>query len=75
MRVAAIRIDVHPIGEIWYIQHIHAHNKPYVATFHVVINGVEQGHCSRERGLPSQSTAHWLTDLWVPTLFLSPLSQ
>jgi hypothetical protein len=37
------------------------------------INRVEQGHCSWEKGLPTQSTARRLTDPWVRTSF-SPKS-
>jgi hypothetical protein len=47
----------------------------YVPTFHVVINRVEQGHCSQERWLPTSSPARQLTDPWVPTQFLFPLSH
>jgi hypothetical protein len=36
-----------------------------------VLNKVEQGHCSREKGLPTQFTAYQLIDLWVCTQFLS----
>jgi hypothetical protein len=46
---------------------------PCIATFRVVMNRVEQGHYSRERGLPTTSPTHRLIDLWVPCNF-SPLS-
>jgi hypothetical protein len=36
-----------------------------------VIDRVEQCHCSREKGLSTQSTSHWLTDLWIRIQFLS----
>jgi hypothetical protein len=36
-----------------------------------VIDRVEQGHCSREKGLLTQSTTHQLTDPWVYNQFLS----
>jgi hypothetical protein len=36
-----------------------------------VIDRVEQGHCSREKGSLIQSTARQLADLWVCTRFLS----
>jgi hypothetical protein len=36
-----------------------------------VINRVEQGHYSWEKGLPTQSTSCRLTDPWVCTQFLS----
>jgi hypothetical protein len=48
---------------------------PHKATLHEVINRVEQGHCSREKGLPTQSTTHRLTDPWVQTQFLSWANQ
>jgi hypothetical protein len=44
---------------------------PHIATLCEVVNRVEQGHCSREKGLPTQSTAHRLTDRRVHTQFLS----
>jgi hypothetical protein len=44
---------------------------PHIATFHIVINRFEQIHCTREEGLPTQSTAHRLTDPWVCTQLLS----
>jgi hypothetical protein len=40
---------------------------PYIATFYTVINRFEQIHCTREEGLPTQSTARWPSDLWVRT--------
>jgi hypothetical protein len=43
----------------------------HIATFHVAINRVEQGHYSREEGLPTQSIARRLIDPWVRTQFLS----
>jgi hypothetical protein len=48
---------------------------PHIATLCEVINRDEQGHCSREKGLPTQSTAHRLTDPWVHTQFLSRANQ
>jgi hypothetical protein len=36
-----------------------------------VIDRVEQGHCSQEKRLPTQSTTRRLTDPWVCTQFLS----
>jgi hypothetical protein len=42
-----------------------------IATFHKVVNSDRQSHCSREKGLPTQSTARRLTDPWVRTQFLS----
>jgi hypothetical protein len=38
-------------------------------------NSVVQSHCSREKGLPTQSTACRLIDPWVRTQFLSWASQ
>jgi hypothetical protein len=43
----------------------------HIATFRVVINRFEQIHCSREEGLPTQSTAQWLTGPWVRIQLLS----
>jgi hypothetical protein len=40
-----------------------------------VTNRVGHSHCSREKGLPTQSTACRLTDPWVRTQFLSRVSQ
>jgi hypothetical protein len=48
---------------------------PYMATFHVVINRVEQVHYSREKGLLTQSTARRLTDLRVRTKFFSRVNH
>jgi hypothetical protein len=48
---------------------------PHIATLHEVINRVEQDNCSREKMLPTQSTACWLTDPWVHTQFLSRANQ
>jgi hypothetical protein len=46
-----------------------------IATFHIVINRVEQDHCSREKWLSTQSIAHRLIDPWVHTQFLSQANQ
>jgi hypothetical protein len=48
---------------------------PHIENLREVINRVEQGHCSREKGLPTQSTARRLTDPWVHTQFLSRTNQ
>jgi hypothetical protein len=42
-----------------------------IATFREVINSDGQSRCSREKGLPTQSTARRLTDPWIRTQFLS----
>jgi hypothetical protein len=44
---------------------------PHIATFRTVVNRFEQIHCTREEGLPTQSTARWLTDPRVHTQLLS----
>jgi hypothetical protein len=44
---------------------------PHIATFHGVINRVEQGHCSWEKGLSVQSPARQPIDPWVCTQFFS----
>jgi hypothetical protein len=40
-----------------------------------VTDKVEQSHCSQEKGLLTQSTAHRLTDLWIRRQFLSRANQ
>jgi hypothetical protein len=40
-----------------------------------VIIKVGQSHCSQEKGLPTQSTTHQLTNPWVRTQFLSQANQ
>jgi hypothetical protein len=40
-----------------------------------VIDRVGQSHCSREKGLPTQSTARRMTDPWVRIQFLSWANQ
>jgi hypothetical protein len=54
---------------------IHISHDSHIATFHVVINRVEQDHCSWEKGLSTQSTARRLTDPRVRTQFLSWANQ
>jgi hypothetical protein len=48
---------------------------PRIATFCKPLTNLNGSHCSREKGLPTQSTARRLTDLWVHTQFLSQVSQ
>jgi hypothetical protein len=48
---------------------------PHIATFHIVINRFEQIHCTREEGLPTQSTTRRPTDPQVRTQLLSHNSQ
>jgi hypothetical protein len=50
---------------------MHISHSLRIATFRIVINRVEQIHCRRKKGLPSQSTARWLADSWDHTQFLS----
>jgi hypothetical protein len=50
---------------------IHISRHPHIAVFREVINSNAQSHCSREKGLLTQSTARQLTNLWVRTQFLS----
>jgi hypothetical protein len=47
----------------------------YVAIFCVLVNRLEQIHCLREEGLPTQSTPRWLTDPWVCIQLLYHNSQ
>jgi hypothetical protein len=44
---------------------------PHIATFHAVINRFEQIHCTRDEGLPTQSTARRPSDPRVRTQLLS----
>jgi hypothetical protein len=87
-RVAAIWIDVHPAEENptntthTLLTPVHVRPayascgwSPYVATFHEVLTDLDKSHCSREKGLPTQSTARRLTDPWVRTQLLSRTSQ
>jgi hypothetical protein len=55
---------------VWF-QTIRISHGQRIATFYVVINRVDQGNCSQEKGLPTQSTAWQLTDPRVHTQFLS----
>jgi hypothetical protein len=48
---------------------------PHIATFHTVINRFEQIHCTREEGLPTQSTARQPSNPRVRTQPLSHNSQ
>jgi hypothetical protein len=48
---------------------------PHIAIFHTVVNRFEQIHCTREEGLPTQSTARRPSDPWVRTQLLSHNSQ
>jgi hypothetical protein len=48
---------------------------PYVATFYETSIDLDISHCSREKGLPTQSTSCRLTDPRVHTQLLSRASQ
>jgi hypothetical protein len=48
---------------------------PHIATFCEMPTDLDKSHCSREKGLPTQSTTRRLTDLWVHTQFLSRANQ
>jgi hypothetical protein len=48
---------------------------PHIATFHTIVNRFEQIHCTREEGLPTQSTTRWPSDPQVYTQLLSHNSQ
>jgi hypothetical protein len=48
---------------------------PILGNLSRVTDRVGQSHCSQEKGLPTQSTARRLTDLWVRTQFLSRANQ
>jgi hypothetical protein len=86
-RVAAIWINVHPVGEpsqhatripysvhVWS-QTIRISRGQCIATFHVVVNRFEQIQYSLEEGLSTQPTAHRLIGPWVHTQLLSQNSQ
>ena len=47
---------------------IHISHGPRIATFGTTVNKVEQIHCPREEGLPTQSPARRLTDPRVALL-------
>jgi hypothetical protein len=86
-RVKAIRIDVHPAGENpTNTSHaFHAPSayspRPYVSTWLMYSNlsrsrqQIWTDPLAREEGLPTQSTARRLTDLWVRIQLLSHNSQ
>jgi hypothetical protein len=48
---------------------------PHIATFHTVINRFERIHCTREEGIPTQSTTRRSFDPRVRTQLLSHNSQ
>jgi hypothetical protein len=48
---------------------------PYMVTFHTIVNRFEQIYCTREEGLPTQSTARRPSDPLVWTQLLSHNSQ
>jgi hypothetical protein len=83
-----IRIDVHPAGENptittrtlptpVHVRPVYAsHGRSlYVATFCEASIDLDRSHCSRENGLPTQSTARWLIDLRVYIQLLSRASH
>jgi hypothetical protein len=59
-------------GKTWPTRHVRfLRTVPVRGNLSWVINKVGQSHCSREKGLPTQSTAHRLTDPHVCTQFIS----
>jgi hypothetical protein len=83
-RVAAIRIDVHHVGENpinmirtlptpvhVLLAYASYGQSPYVATFHESSIDLDGSHYSREKGLLTQSTTRQLIDPRVCTQFLS----
>jgi hypothetical protein len=48
---------------------------PHIATLRKVVNRVKHGHCSWEKGLPTQFTSHRLTDPRVCIYFFSRANQ
>jgi hypothetical protein len=67
-RMLPTPVHIHPV-------YASCGQSPYVATFSRVVNRVGHSHCSREKGLPTQSTTHRLTDPRIRTQFLSWTSQ
>jgi hypothetical protein len=61
-------VNVHPVYASY-------EQSPYVATFHELSTDLDGSHCFREKGLPTQSTTHRLTNPWVRTQFLSQANQ
>jgi hypothetical protein len=87
-RVVAIRINVHTAGEnvtnttrmlptpvCICPAYASCGRSLYVATFRETLTDLDWSHCSREKGLLSQSTARRLTDLQVHTQLLCRASQ
>jgi hypothetical protein len=83
-----IRINVHSAGEnptyTTRTLPMKLHIRPayascgqslYMATFHESSVDLDGSHCSREKGLPTQSTARQLIDPRVRTQFLSQANQ
>jgi hypothetical protein len=48
---------------------------PHIATLRETPIDLDRSHCSWEKGLPTQSTAHRLTNPWVHTQFLFRTNQ
>jgi hypothetical protein len=59
---------------VWSLT-IHISHGPHIATFRESPTDLDGSHYSREKGLPTQSTARRLTDPWVRTQFLSQANQ
>jgi hypothetical protein len=59
---------------IWF-SIIHISRGPRIATFCGLPTDLNGSHCSREKGLPTQSTSRRLTDPWVRIQFLSQANQ
>jgi hypothetical protein len=48
---------------------------PHIVIFREMQTDLDGSHCSQEKGLPTQSTTYWLTDLQVRAQFLSRANQ
>jgi hypothetical protein len=48
---------------------------PHIATLHETQIDLDRSHCSREKGLPTQSTTRQLTDPRIHTQFFSRANQ
>jgi hypothetical protein len=54
---------------------IHISRGPRIAAFRELPIDLDGFHCSREKGLPTQSTTRWLTDPRIHIQFLSQANQ
>jgi hypothetical protein len=67
--------DTLPMSVHVYLMYTSCERFPYVATFYETPTDLDISHCSREKGLSTQSTARRLTDPQLHTQHLSRPSQ